>query len=86
MKFAAEFAKGLGMDAYTTTLLISPYQNHEVIRELAGNIAKEEDLRFYYSDFREGFRASQQDAKEFDMYRQKYCGCVFSELERVKVK
>ncbi|MBU1932861.1 MAG: epoxyqueuosine reductase QueH [Candidatus Omnitrophica bacterium] len=86
LRETARFAKKNGFQAFTTTLLISPYQDHEVIRELAGDIAEEEGLGFYYADFREGFRASQQDAKEADMYRQKYCGCVFSELERANVK
>ena len=86
LRETARFAKENKFNAFTTTLLISPYQDHAVIKELAENIAKDEDMEFYYVDFRKGFRASQEDAKKADMYRQKYCGCVFSELERVKIK
>ncbi|MFH1853706.1 MAG: epoxyqueuosine reductase QueH [Candidatus Omnitrophota bacterium] len=86
LRETACFAKKNGFNAFTTTLLISPYQDHEIIKELSETIAKDEGIEFYYRDFRKGFRASQEDAKKIDMYRQKYCGCVFSELERVKMK
>lgn len=77
----ADFAKNNGFNSFTTTLLISPYQNHELVKELGENIAREKAIEFYYEDFRKGFRESQEEAKKAEMYRQKYCGCVFSELE-----
>ncbi|MFA4992289.1 MAG: epoxyqueuosine reductase QueH, partial [Candidatus Omnitrophota bacterium] len=61
-----------------------PYQDHEKIKKIGERLAAEKGIRFYYQDFRPGFRESQEEAKKGDMYRQKYCGCVFSELERVK--
>ncbi len=78
----ANFAKEHDFGAFTTTLLISPYQDHELVKELGETIASEKDIEFYYEDFRKGFRESQEDAKKTRMYRQKYCGCVFSEPER----
>jgi predicted adenine nucleotide alpha hydrolase (AANH) superfamily ATPase len=79
----AKFAKDNGFDAFTTTLLISPYQDHKKIRKIGEAIAKEKAIGFYYEDFRPGFKDGQEEAKKENLYRQKYCGCVFSELERV---
>ena len=81
----ADFAKKNDFNGFTTTLLISPYQDHELIKEIGEKIAKEKDIEFYYEDFRKGFKESQEEAKGKELYRQKYCGCVFSELERVKI-
>jgi len=81
----ASFAKTNGFDAFTTTLLISPYQDHEKVKKIGEKIAREKGIQFYYQDFRPGFRDGQEQAKKENLYRQKYCGCVFSELERVKV-
>jgi predicted adenine nucleotide alpha hydrolase (AANH) superfamily ATPase len=81
----ASFAKANGFDAFTTTLLISPYQDHEKVKKTGEKIASEKAVQFYYQDFRPGFRDGQEQAKKENLYRQKYCGCVFSELERVKV-
>ncbi|MDP6685414.1 MAG: epoxyqueuosine reductase QueH [Candidatus Omnitrophota bacterium] len=83
---AADFAKENNFDSFTTTLLISPYQKHELVKKIGKGIAREKGVGFYYEDFRKGFKESQSEAKEKELYRQKYCGCVFSELERVKVK
>ena len=81
----AKFAKENNFDSFTTTLLISPYQNHELVKEICQKISRENNIDFYYEDFRKGFRESQEEAKKHDIYRQKYCGCLFSELERVKL-
>jgi predicted adenine nucleotide alpha hydrolase (AANH) superfamily ATPase len=81
----ANFAKSNGFDAFTTTLLISPYQDHKKVKEIGEKIAAEKGIQFYYQDFRPGFRDGQEQAKKENLYRQKYCGCVFSELERVKI-
>lgn len=77
----AEYAKENGFDSFTTTLLISPYQNHDLIIKISTNIAKKNNLIFYYEDFRLGFRKSQNDAREMNIYRQKYCGCLPSKFE-----
>ncbi len=75
-------ASSLGFDAFSTTLLISPYQKHELIGRIAKKIADEHGIGFYYEDFREGYRESREIAKALDLYMQKYCGCIFSEKER----
>ncbi|MDD5449174.1 MAG: epoxyqueuosine reductase QueH [Candidatus Omnitrophica bacterium] len=65
-------------DAFTTTLLISPYQDNLVIKTIGEDLAKRHDIKFYYRDFREGFRQSQNEARDHNLYRQKYCGCIYS--------
>jgi predicted adenine nucleotide alpha hydrolase (AANH) superfamily ATPase len=74
----AEMAADKGFDWFTTTLLISPYQNHERIIELAEGVSKDKGIRFYYNDLRKGYRESKKLSKEFGLYRQKYCGCETS--------
>lgn len=78
----AQKAKELGFDYFSTTLLISPYQNHEMICEVAESVAKKYGVKFLYKDFRPFFREGQKIARELGMYMQKYCGCIFSEEER----
>ena len=79
---AARQAKEGGFDSFTSSLFISPYQNHELMRETAERAAAEYGVEFLYRDFRPYFRAGQDRARELGMYMQKYCGCVFSEEER----
>ena len=71
-----------GFDSFTSSLFISPYQNHELMREVAERAAHEYGVEFLYRDFRPYFRPGQERARELEMYIQKYCGCVFSEQER----
>ena len=75
---AAHEAKEGGFDSFTSSLFISPYQNHELLREVAERAAAEYGVTFLYRDFRPLFRAGQERARELGMYIQKYCGCVFS--------
>ena len=79
---AARQAKEGGFDSFTSSLFISPYQNHELMRETAERAASAYGVEFLYRDFRPYFRAGQDRARELGMYMQKYCGCVFSEEER----
>ena len=79
---AAQAAKENGFDSFTSSLFISPYQNHELMKEVALRAAEEYGVEFLYRDFREGFKAGQAYAREHEFYMQKYCGCVFSEEER----
>lgn len=77
-----KFAKENGYTAFSTTLLISPYQNHELIKSICEELSKKYNIDFLYIDFREGFREGQASAREKGLYIQKYCGCIFSEEER----
>ena len=79
---AARTAKDNGFDSFTSSLFISPYQNHELMRDVAERAAFEYGVEFLYRDFRPYFRAGQDKARELEFYMQKYCGCVFSEQER----
>lgn len=78
----AKYAKENGYDTISTTLLISPYQRHEILKKQGEEIAKKYGLNFLYKDFRLGFREGQAKARELGLYMQKYCGCVFSEEDR----
>ncbi|NLV36150.1 MAG: epoxyqueuosine reductase QueH [Clostridiaceae bacterium] len=78
LKRAAELAASGGFEAFTTSLLVSPYQKHDLIKELGEGFASEYGIGFYYKDFRPGFREGQREAKEMGLYRQKYCGCIIS--------
>jgi hypothetical protein len=79
---AARAAKSRGFDAFTSSLLYSKRQNHELCRELAEAAAEEAGTSFLYRDFRAGWKAGIALAKEMGLYRQHYCGCVYSEQER----
>jgi predicted adenine nucleotide alpha hydrolase (AANH) superfamily ATPase len=69
-------------DAFTTTLLVSPYQKHEMIREIGERVGMEHGIDFFYEDFRPGWKDTRTISKELGLYRQKYCGCIYSEKER----
>ena len=79
---AARQASEGGFDSFTSSLFISPYQNHELMKETAERAAAQYGVAFLYRDFRPYFKAGQEKARELNMYIQKYCGCVFSEQER----
>jgi len=78
----ASFAAQEGYSAFSTTLLISPYQDHEEIKRVGEEFAKKYGIEFLYRDFRPLFREGQSAARAENFYMQKYCGCVFSEEER----
>ena len=78
----AKYAKENGYTHFSTTLLVSPYQNHEALIEVAEQMAKKYGIEFLYRDFRVGFREGQAKARELGLYMQKYCGCIFSEESR----
>jgi predicted adenine nucleotide alpha hydrolase (AANH) superfamily ATPase len=79
---AAAFAREQGFDAFSSSLLASPYQNHEAIRRIGGELAGRYGVDFLYRDFRPRFRQGQARARDLGLYMQKYCGCIFSEEER----
>jgi len=78
----AAFCRKAGLAVFSTTLLVSPYQRHDMIREIGEKVADKYGLTFLYRDFRTGFRQGQAAAQETGLYMQGYCGCVFSEYAR----
>ncbi len=79
---AAEVARERGFDAFTTTLLISPNQKHDLLQEIGKALAKEKGIEFLYIDLRKRYSDSRRMTKEKELYRQQYCGCLYSEWER----
>jgi len=77
-----KYAKENGYDSFTTTLFISPYQQHEKLKIICEEIAEKYNINFVYRDFRVGFREGQEKARQLGLYMQKYCGCIFSEEDR----
>ena len=82
MENVVKYAKENGYDAFTTTLFISPYQKHDLLKSICENLAKKYDIEFKYVDFRPYFYEGKKMFYETGLYMQKYCGCVFSEEER----
>ena len=83
---AARTAAEMGCDAFSTTLLISPYQNHDLIQQIGEEMAVKYGIWFLYRDFRRRFRKGRVQAREAGYYMQKYCGCIYSEEERYLTK
>jgi len=79
---AARMARDGGFEAFSTTLLYSRYQRHDIIQEVARRAAAEAGVVFYYEDFRRGWAEGIARSKALGLYRQSYCGCLFSERER----
>lgn len=75
-------SKSQDIKNFTTTMLYSPYQKHETIKKLGEIIAKQYNLNFVYFDLRERYFDGVKLSKDYNLYRQKYCGCIFSEIER----
>jgi len=79
---AAQEARAHSFEAFTTTLLYSRYQKHDWIREVGEEIGRRYQIPFYYQYFRAGWSEGVKESKALGLYRQPYCGCVFSEKER----
>ncbi|MBI5556701.1 MAG: epoxyqueuosine reductase QueH [Deltaproteobacteria bacterium] len=88
MRLAATAAHAAGgkADAFTTTLLYSRYQNHELIRQQGEALGKRYGVPFYYQDFRRGWQEGIDKSIAMGLYRQPYCGCIYSEQERFDKK
>lgn len=74
----AEYAKDNNFDIITTSLLVSPYQNKQLIHKSGKKEAEKQSIEFMAADFTEGYRKGQQMAREDGLYRQRYCGCEIS--------
>lgn len=88
MREAAVLAKQGGYDYFTTTLSISPLKNAEKLNEIGERLAGQYGIRHLTSDFKKknGYQRSTELSKEYDLYRQNYCGCVFSKNQRETVE
>lgn len=82
----AEIAKKNDFDTFTTTLTISPYQNHEKIKEIGKEEGEKNGVKFIYKDLTDGFYKSHEMANKMRLYKQGYCGCIFSEMDRYENK
>ncbi len=82
LEAAAYAAREGGFRAFSTTLLYSRYQPHEVIRDMGAAIGRAAGVSFLYRDFREGWAEGVAESRRRGMYRQNYCGCIYSERER----
>lgn len=82
LKKTAKLARDLKASAFSTTLLYSPFQFHELIKEIGEELSSRYGVPFYYEDWRVGYYEGKKRAIELGIYRQKYCGCIFSEEER----
>ena len=82
LKCAAKFAKRGQFDYFTSTLLYSKFQKHDTIKSIGESIAKDVGVPFLYVDFRSGWKQGIKESKDMGMYRQQYCGCIYSEKER----
>lgn len=82
LKATAKLAAEQGFDAFSSTLFYSRYQNHELMIKIASHYSQQYDIPFYYEDFRPLWYEGIKFSKEAGMYRQKYCGCIFSEEDR----
>jgi len=77
-----ETAVAQGFEGFTTTLLYSKYQNHGLLIRRCEQLAEAHNLSFVYEDFREGWQEGIDSSIEMGLYRQPYCGCIYSEQER----
>ena len=82
MKYTAHIAKKGKFDGFTSTLLYSKFQDHDLLKDLGESLGKEYGAGFYYHDFREGWKEGIGISRDLNMYRQQYCGCIYSEKER----
>lgn len=84
----AMMAKKLGYDFFTTTLSVSPYKNSEVLNRIGKALEDKYNVLYLYSDFKKknGYTRSIALSKQYSLYRQDYCGCNYSKLEREQIK
>lgn len=84
LRESAEYAKANGFDFFTTTLSISPLKNAARLNEIGEKLETEYGIKYLYSDFKKqnGYKRSTEISNEYEMYRQYYCGCVYSKKQR----
>lgn len=82
----AKKAAEMKVDGFTTSMLVSPYQKFDTIIDIGKALGKRYSVPFYMEDFRPGWNQGVELSKELGLYRQKYCGCIYSEMERYNKK
>ncbi|MBW1698459.1 MAG: epoxyqueuosine reductase QueH [Deltaproteobacteria bacterium] len=82
LESTARMARSGKFDCFSTTLLYSKYQNHDLLRSMGDAIGKSIGVPFYYNDFRKGWAQGVEASRRLNLYRQQYCGCIYSEKER----
>ena len=88
LRSTAEFARSIGADYFTTTLSISPLKDAQRLNAIGRALSEEFGVKYLYSDFkkRDGYRRSCALSEEYGLYRQDFCGCAFSRMERERRK
>ncbi len=83
LEYSAKIARENNFDYFTTTLTISPYKNSQLINEIGKVMQEKYGVKYLFSDFKknEGYKKSIELSKKYNLYRQDYCGCVFSKKE-----
>jgi len=82
LKSTALIAKRGKFDYFTSTLLYSKFQKHDMVKSIGESVGSAVGIPFYYYDFRKGWKLGVEESKRLELYRQKYCGCIYSEKER----
>jgi predicted adenine nucleotide alpha hydrolase (AANH) superfamily ATPase len=82
LRSTALVAKRGKFDYFTSTLLYSKFQKHDTIKSMGESIGNSVGVKFYYQDFRKGWKNGIEESKRIGLYRQQYCGCIYSEKER----
>jgi hypothetical protein len=82
LEMTARVAAENGFEGFSTTLLYSRYQQHQKIRNFGETLAAHHGIQFFYQDFRQGWKQGIDASKAMGLYRQQYCGCIYSEKER----
>ena len=82
LRSTALLAKRGKFDYFSTTLLYSKFQKHDIVKSIGESIANSVGVPFLYRDFRSGWKDGITESKRLEMYRQQYCGCIYSEKER----
>ena len=86
LEYTAKKAKELNYDYFGTTLTVSPYKNSQVLNKIGNELEQKYNINYLYSDFKkkEGYKRSIELSKDFNLYRQNYCGCIFSKKNNIE--
>ena len=86
LEYTANLAQIKGYDYFTTSLSISPYKNADWLNEIGINMEKKYSVKYLVADFKkkDGYKISIELSRKYNLYRQDYCGCIYSKIERNK--